>query len=82
MMIRTALLPAAALLALAACDAPAPGTSPDPAETAPPATSSAAMPAGLSAEEQFLWTTLTPTAQAQAADYIANGGTLTQFMAL
>ena len=82
MLIRTALLPAAALLALAACDAPAPDASADPAETAPAATGSTAMPSGLSAEEQFLWTTLTPQAQAQAADYIANGGTLTQFMAL
>ena len=38
------------------------------------------MPTGLNSEEQFIWSTLTPQAQAQAAEFIANGGTLTQFI--
>ncbi|NNU78919.1 hypothetical protein HMH01_00575 [Halovulum dunhuangense] len=76
------------LLAVAACsttttvvdDAPAGSTS--GSITGAASSSEVAMPAGLSSEERFLWGTMTPEAQAQAAAYIRSGGTLTQFMAL
>ncbi|MBD3625987.1 MAG: hypothetical protein HUJ24_11595 [Rhodobacteraceae bacterium] len=40
------------------------------------------MPAGLTGEERVIWNSLTPAAKKQAADYIAAGGTLTQFVAI
>lgn len=41
-----------------------------------------AMPSGLSRDEQLIWNSLTPDAKAQAAAFIAAGGTLTGFMAV
>ncbi|MEO1293527.1 MAG: hypothetical protein AAFV62_11965 [Pseudomonadota bacterium] len=72
---------------VAGCD---PAPTPDPVPAAPAAEASAAaeatggvaMPAGLSGEERALWSTLTPEAQAQAAAFIAAGGTLTGFLAV
>lgn len=85
MRIALALTSTAALGALAACDAPV--AAPDPATEAPVAQTATAeagapvpMPAGLTSEERFIWSTLTPQAQQQAAAFIANGGTLTQFI--
>lgn len=81
-------------LALAACETPPATASGDTAASASVTATASAdpaaasegtvtpMPGGLSSEERFLWSTMTPAAQAQAATYIANGGTLTQFMAL
>jgi len=54
-----------------------------PATTATASTQAeVAMPAGLSGEERVIWNSLTPAAKKQAADYIAAGGTLTQFVAI
>ncbi len=39
-------------------------------------------PAGLSAEEVTIWNSLSEEAKVQAAEFIANGGTLTQFVAV
>lgn len=76
----------AAALLLAACT-PAPSPAPEP--PAGPAASSSgqnaggvAMPASLSAEERRIWVTLTEEAKRAAAEYIANGGTLTEFVAV
>lgn len=84
MRILTALAPVAAITLLAACDSPANNevlAAPDePVAEAPEVAGATPMPAGLNAEERFIWSTLTPAAQAQAAEFIANGGTLTQFI--
>ena len=84
---------AIATMTLAACE-PLPETAgdggPDPAAASASATATAtataqggvAMPAGLSGEERVIWNSLTPAARRQAADYIAAGGTLKQFVAI
>ncbi|MEM7615956.1 MAG: hypothetical protein AAF245_12960 [Pseudomonadota bacterium] len=68
-----------ALFAVAACQ---PTTTTPTADAAPAVSSGATqMPAGLSADEQLIWNTLTPSAQAQAADHVANGGSFADFIA-
>ncbi|WP_112321875.1 hypothetical protein [Oceanibium sediminis] len=86
-MLRPILAALALPLGLAACDMPAESGSTTGGATATTsaqtsASADVAMPAGLTSEERFLWSTLTPAAKAQAVTYIENGGTLTQFMAL
>ena len=85
---RLLLVPVALTGLLAACDAPAPQAA-DPNEVAAPASEpgtaaeageAVPMPAGLNSEERFIWSTLTPQAQRDAAEFIANGGTLLQFI--
>lgn len=80
----------AAVLTLAACE-PIPGASADapaaagaetPAAQTAATAGAVAMPAGLSSDERLIWNSLTPSAQQAAADYIASGGTLTQFVAI
>ncbi|MEM8871183.1 MAG: hypothetical protein AAGB10_05430 [Pseudomonadota bacterium] len=57
-------------------------TAGSPTSTAPAVSQAgAAMPAGLTSDEQLIWNTLTPTAQAQAADHVANGGSFADFIA-
>ena len=79
-----------AVLALAACEAPV-ATSADPQEAAAPATAPAnapdaggsiAAPASLSADERIIWNSLTDGAKREALEFIKNGGTLTQFVAV
>ena len=73
------------LVGLGACETPAPqpaGAMGSTGSQASGMTAGTRMPAGLTSEERFLWGTMTPEAQVQAAAYIRNGGTLTQFMAL
>lgn len=71
---------------LAACQAQAPANdAAAPAAAAPApaaATGETPMPAGLTAEERVIWNSLSAPAKAQAAAYIANGGTLKQFVAI
>ncbi len=65
-------------------------TAPQPAEPAPvagtPPLPDAAgltpMPPGLSSDERVIWNSLTEAARAEAAAFIANGGTLTQFVSV
>ena len=79
---------AAALpVALAACEAPAPGTAAATSATAPasaPAASgeSVAMPAGLTSDERLIWNSLTTDAKRRAVEYMAAGGTFRQFVTL
>ncbi|MEM9814653.1 MAG: hypothetical protein AAF913_18520 [Pseudomonadota bacterium] len=60
----------------------------DPAATAadPPAQAQAGAdipePPGLTSDERLIWRTLTPDAKAAASEFIANGGTLTQFVSI
>lgn len=77
----------AVVLGLAACEETT--TAADPDAVAAPATDAAAegaaevaAPASLTADERTIWNSLTPSAKAQAAEFIANGGTLTQFVSL
>lgn len=46
------------------------------------ATSSVAMPTSLSRDERTIWNSLTEAARRDAAVFIGNGGTLTQFVAI
>ena len=41
-----------------------------------------AEPEGLSANEKILWDSLTPAAKREAVGFIANGGTLAEFLSL
>lgn len=75
---------------LAACDAPSAGDDgllvpADIAATEAPTVvgeTVPATPASLSGDERVIWNSLTPQAKRDAAAYIANGGTLTQFVAI
>ncbi len=74
-----------ALLGLAGCDMPA-ETAADGSSTAGAASAEAsggvARPASLSADERVIWNSLTEDARREAAEFIRNGGTLTQFVAV
>lgn len=81
-MVRTALILSTATL-LVGCDVPVSGGGGD-AAPAPAQVASAgpvSMPAGLSSDEQLIWNALTPQAQAEAAAFIANGGTFQDYIA-
>ncbi len=72
----------AAVGLLAACDADL--QSVNAPEAAAPATDAVAMtpmPFGLTPDERVIWNSLTEDARKAAAEFIANGGTLTQFVA-
>ena len=79
MTIRLALIALSASF-LAACEAPM--TEPEGAAEDAAAASAVPEPAGLSADERLIWSTLNDDAKRQAAEFIANGGTLTQFVAV
>ncbi|QHQ36261.1 hypothetical protein [Algicella marina] len=74
---------------LAACDAPM-ATTDDGAAPAATATAAAPaaeggatpMPPSLTSDERVIWNSLTEDARREAAAYIRNGGTLTQFVAI
>ena len=70
-----------AALGLAACDETM-SCGGDAASEPMADTSGTPMPAGLTRDEQTIWNSLSDTAKAQAAEFIANGGTLTQFVAV
>lgn len=77
-----------AVLVLAACEAPV-ATAADPAEaaaatpaTAPETGGSIAAPSSLTADERIIWNSLTDGAKREALEFISNGGTLTQFVAV
>ena len=74
------LIPVLALAAfgLSACDETA-GTG---SQTEQAQTGGTPMPAGLTRDEQVIWNSLSEAAKVQAAEFIANGGTLTQFVAI
>ncbi len=78
------ILIAAAVVPLAACEAPPPpGAGGESVQPGTPAQADVPpMPPGLTAEEQVIWRGLTPQAKRDAAAYIAAGGTLTQFVAI
>ena len=86
--ISRAAVAAVAVQTLAACepmpaaDAEAPAAADASATQAAAVTGEVAMPAGLSSDERLIWNSLTPSAKQAAADYIASGGTLTQFVAI
>ena len=78
MIVRTLLVLSIAL-GLAACDDMAGSGNSD---TEQAQTGGTPMPAGLTRDEQVIWNSLSEAAKVQAAEFIANGGTLTQFVAI
>lgn len=73
------LIPFIALALVAACSsAPLVETATAPAATSADVTE----PAGLSADERVIWNSMTPEARRQAVEFIANGGTFAQFVAV
>lgn len=69
----------------AACEAPAPSngtTAAGTANAAPASGEAVSMPAGLTADEQVIWNSLTTDAQRRAVEFIAAGGTFRQFVSL
>jgi len=67
-----------AAFGLAACDETSSGG--EVAASGAATASATPQPAGLSGDEVTIWNSLSETAKAQAAEFIANGGTLTQFV--
>ncbi len=73
------LMPFVVLALVTAC-----GSVPLVDTAAEPAAASAdvTQPAGLSADERVIWNSMTPEARRQAVEFIANGGTFAQFVAV
>ena len=67
-----------ALAAVSACSTPA--LSPLQQSTTPAAAAEITQPAGLSSDEVVIWNSLRPESKQAAAEFIADGGTLTQFV--
>ncbi|MEM8787115.1 MAG: hypothetical protein AAGE76_02535 [Pseudomonadota bacterium] len=70
-------------MVLAGCDpiSPLQGSVSDPAAGATAAAPADVLqPPGLTADEVVIWNTLRPDVKARAAEFIAGGGTLTQFV--